>query len=80
MTYFQQVYTNSYDIFVGATSWMLYAVAFIAIGIIVGVFQENKLKHKGTVSYYGLTFLLGWFLIKLVLWVFLPTPELIFDK
>lgn len=75
MTYFDDVYPRFYDLICSSGSWFLWFVFFFTIGAIVAIVQNSESQYKKRILYFYSVSLVLSALIKLTLWVLLPSPE-----
>lgn len=77
MSYFGEVYTRFYSCIVGVDSWMVYGVLFFILGAIALIIQDSNNKYKKRILYFYICSLSITFVLRILLWIFLPSPELL---
>lgn len=77
MSYFGEVYTRFYSCIVGFESWALYVILFFILGAITLATQESDNKYKKRILYCYICSLSTTFVLRILLWIFLPSPELL---
>ena len=77
MDYLTEVYNRIHWIFTSSDSWVLWIVISIIMLITIAIVRFDNAKHKNQITYYFIILIVGSFILRIVLWVFLPSPELI---
>ena len=75
MTYSQDVYLRFYDAMVSFGSWCLYFILVAALAAIVGICHSERHKYKASILYAFIVFLCSSFIVRLLAWILLPSPE-----
>jgi len=77
MDYLIEVYSRIHWILVSVVSWHIWLVIIVILGGIVVVARDGNAKYKNQITYYFIVFTVGTFILRILFWIFLPSPELI---
>lgn len=75
MSYFSEVYLRVYSCIVGFESWVFWMVLFFALAGITGIIQDSNNPYKKRILYVYIISLISSFVVRVLLWIFLPSPE-----
>lgn len=77
MNYLTEVYGRIHWMSTSPESWGLWLIISILLLITIAIVRFDNAKHKNQITYYFIILIIGSFILRIVLWVFLPSPELI---
>lgn len=77
MGYFGEVYLRLYSCATSFHSWVFWIFLFVILGVITGEVQYSDNKYKKRILYAYMVSLIGSFVLRLLLWIFLPSPEML---
>ena len=75
MTYSQEVYLRFYDAMVSAGSWCFYFSFILVLAGVVSICHVEGHKYKASILYAFIVFLCSSFVVRLLAWILLPSPE-----
>lgn len=75
MSYFADVYLRIYSCIASFNSWFFWGMLFFILGAIAGFVQDSKNPYKKRILYAYIVALISSFIIRILLWIFLPSPE-----
>ena len=76
MSYLTEVYDRIYWILTSVESWGLWFIISVLLCFIIVIVRDGKSKYKNQITYYFIILIAGSFVLRILLWVFLPSPEL----
>lgn len=76
MTYSTEVYGRIHWILTSVESWGLWFIISVILLGFIGYAQTEGVKYKNQITYYFIILIVGSFVLRAILWVFLPSPEL----
>lgn len=77
MNYLTELYGRIHWILTSPDSWFLWFIISVVLCIIIAIVRDVKSKYKNQITYYFIVLIVGSFVLRILLWVFLPSPELI---
>ena len=77
MNYLTEVYGRLHWIITSMESWGLWFVISTILGMFVAIARDGESKYKNQITYYFIVLIVGSFVLRIVLWVFLPSPEFV---
>lgn len=75
MSYFSEVYLRVYSCIVSFESWAFWMVLFLALAGITRVIQDSNNPYKKRILYVYIISLISSFVVRILLWIFLPSPK-----
>lgn len=76
MSYLLEVYGRIHWILTSSDSWVLWIVISLMLCFLIFIVRDRKSKYKNKITYYFIILIVGSFILRIILWVFLPSPEL----
>ncbi len=76
MSYLTEFYGRLHWILTSPDSWFLWFIISVVLCFIITIVRNGKSKYKNQITYYFIILIVGSFVLRIVLWVFLPSPEL----
>lgn len=76
MSYLAEVYSRFHWILTSYESWGLWFIVSSLLIITIAIVRGENVKHKNQITYYFIVLIVGSFVLRILLWVFLPSPEL----
>ena len=76
MNYLIEVYDRIYWILTSYGSWGLWFIMSIVLLATITIVRLENAKYKNQITYYFIILIVGSFVLRIILWVFLPSPEL----
>lgn len=75
MNYLTEVYSRFHWILTSYGSWGLWFIVSLLLIITIAIVRGENVKHKNQITYYFIILIAGSFVLRIFLWVFLPSPE-----
>lgn len=77
MSYLAEVYGRIHWIITSPDSWVLWIVISLILCFLIALVRVWNSKYKNQITYYFIILVVGSFILRIFLWVFLPSPELL---
>lgn len=76
MSYLTEVYDRIHWILTSYESWFLWFIISIILLATIAIVRCENAKYKNQITYYFIILIVGSFVLRIILWVFLPSSEL----
>lgn len=77
MNYLTDVYSRLHWIITSVESWGLWFIISVILCCLIAMAREGQSKYKNQITYYFIVLIVGSFILRIILWVLLPSPELL---
>lgn len=77
MSYLAEVYGRIHWMLTSPESWFIWFIISVILCVIIGAVRDSKSKYKNQITYYFIVLIVGSLVLRILLWVFLPSPDLL---